>query len=253
MAETARTLLAKQRYNEWLSTRGELSALQIRIAIRLVSAWNPRHGFAWPSLRGIADDLGLRNHRSVVRAIDHLVNKGYFRRQRGRGGRGHATRYVPRFDRVPDGDVYAAARAETGTATPPFEAEDGADETGTARAETGTAHPRNGDRHAPRTEVRNRGRQNRPASAAPACADVRARQGELDDRQIATMLGLYEQTVRQRRLSPAEETQWDEFLERVAEERGGSRGDPLGGWAYRLVTQGVAGDVRDDGIEERGR
>jgi len=69
----------------------------------------------------------------------------------------------------------------------------------------------------------------------------------MEDRQIATMLRLYEETVRQRQLSSTEQEQWTAWLESVADERDGSRGDPLGGWAYRILNEGVAGE--DDAPE----
>jgi len=140
MAEKAKQLLAKIRFIEWLSLQ-DLSALQLRIAVMLVSLYSFARGFAWPHL----DDIAANAHtskRSAQRVIEALERKGLFDITRS-VGRGHANEYRPRFDRVPEGDVYNFKKV---TARTPFSAAPDAPEKVTIGAEKVTIGALKGDR-----------------------------------------------------------------------------------------------------------
>ncbi|GAB4240848.1 MAG: hypothetical protein Kow0032_28710 [Methyloligellaceae bacterium] len=120
-------LLRKTRFREWTDTIAELSNLDRRINGVLISRFNWDKGCAWPSQDSIAKALGkdpLKDRRSIQRSIRRLAELEVWDITPG-DGRGHATEYRPRFDRVPpDGDVYQAAQQERAAPTTPFNGED---------------------------------------------------------------------------------------------------------------------------------
>jgi biotin operon repressor len=102
------TILPKMRFVEHVAARRDLTDLQRRVAIRLVSLFNVKRGYAYPSYDGLADDLGA-SRRKVIDAVNKLVELGLFVIVR-RGGRGHANEYAPAWDAIPDGCPFAAER-----------------------------------------------------------------------------------------------------------------------------------------------
>ncbi len=102
------TILPKMRFVEHIAARRDLTDLQRRVAIRLVSLFNVKRGYAYPSYDGLADDLGA-SRRKVIDAVNKLVELGLFVIVR-RGGRGHANEYAPAWDAIPDGCPFAAER-----------------------------------------------------------------------------------------------------------------------------------------------
>ena len=237
MAEKAKTLLAKLRFIEWLSTRhGELSGLQMAVSIRLVSLYNAKRGFAWPSLDGLAADLGV-SRRTIVRVTNHLTDAQIFTKRKG-GGRGHANEYVPRFDRVPDGDVYAAAVPESGTGVSRFSEPDGDQETGTSRAERVTRIVANRDRPVPPSEEDSiRRRINRSAAAASPDGDALAALKEISSENVPAALAQIERQLKAGLISDGDRRAVWCWLCEIADQYDGHQGDPVGGRAMRLADE----------------
>lgn len=114
---TSKGLLKKIRFIEWLSTRDDLSLQDMRLAIALVSLTDVKRGYAWPALEQLARALG-RDKAAIHRQIPRLERKGLFQvRRPARPGRGLANSYHPRFDSVPDGNLYELQKGDTITST----------------------------------------------------------------------------------------------------------------------------------------
>ncbi len=111
-------LVRKLRFIEHLTARRDLSPLELRVGIRLVSLTNSRRGVAWPTVDMIADDMAAHK-RNVIRAIRRLEELGLFAVARSTG-RGHASEYAPAFEILPEGCPFAAARAERVAPAPSF-------------------------------------------------------------------------------------------------------------------------------------
>ena len=74
-----------------------LSSAEKGMAILLLVKYgNHKYGYAWPSRKTLATDLGVAVS-TVTRAIYRLEARGYFAVQQNKG-RGHTNRYVPLFD-----------------------------------------------------------------------------------------------------------------------------------------------------------
>lgn len=76
----------------------ERSHTEVHVAVRLLHYLNHDKGFAWPSIRRLAIECNC-SKRTVQRAIDGLVEDGWFVVDRGRG-RGRTNRYAPNFSRL---------------------------------------------------------------------------------------------------------------------------------------------------------
>jgi Helix-turn-helix domain len=154
MAEKAKTLLRKLRFFEALSRRRDLSGLQWRITIMLTSLCGTEKGYAYPPFEMMAKNLGA-TERGVRKAVDELERKGIFTISRG-GGAGNANRYWPRFDLVPEGNIYDLENRNwrscfgTPSKTPPEGLQE-TNETRNARTETGTGVPQKGNGRSEKT------------------------------------------------------------------------------------------------------
>lgn len=162
MTEKAKTLLKKMRFLECVS-KHRLPALQVRLAIMLVSLYNERKGYAWPTLDQITDDLGA-SRQGIMNAIEGLEAAGLFRVRRGKGCK-QANQYFPCFDRVPEGNIYTL---EKSTAVDHFR--DATDATRKVNSSGGKVHscPWNGQADLTLSEgVLSEGDSNRSSSEGP--------------------------------------------------------------------------------------
>jgi hypothetical protein len=102
-----KALMDKMRMIELLTARRDLSCLELRVALRLVSLTNMKRGFAWPSYEQLAGELGASRSK-VAAALAHLKALELFTVRPG-GGRGRANEYAPAWDRITTGCPFAAA------------------------------------------------------------------------------------------------------------------------------------------------
>lgn len=98
-------LLKKLKFVEWLSTRGDLTGSDLRLAIALTSLYNTQRGYAWPDLEYLNETVGLEE-RTIFRSINRLEQAGVLTTERAGGRPGRANRYRLHFDRMPDEPVY---------------------------------------------------------------------------------------------------------------------------------------------------
>ena len=91
-APTAKAV-ARQKYQFYnaMICDGGPSALQLRIAWRLIDRLNTDTGDAWPSYETLADELGVKP-RSVIRAIKRLIKTDWFEATPGGGNPSEARR-----------------------------------------------------------------------------------------------------------------------------------------------------------------
>ena len=154
---------------------------------------------------------------------------------------------MPRFDRVPDGDVYAAAVPESGTGVSPFPNSDDAQETVTSRAERVTRIVANSDRPVPPSEEDSiRGRINRSAAAASPNGDGAAALKENSTEDVPAAPAQIERRLKADAIPQSElHTLWCWLCE-IADQYDGHQGDPVGGRAYRLADEvAMRGDWKD--------
>ncbi|MGF1628292.1 MAG: hypothetical protein ACFCUT_02375 [Kiloniellaceae bacterium] len=183
MAEKAKTLLRKMRFLEWASTL-DLPALQMRLAVMLVSLYSERRGAAWPSLAQIVTAMGA-SKQGILNALKGLEARGLFSITRSRG-RGHANEYVPRFDRVPEGNIYDLEKVNSSS---PFNGTAATSEKVNSQTEKVNSGGLKGQPQlTPSEEVLNRGRINRSLAKAPT--DV----GAVDSETISQAHGFIRET-----------------------------------------------------------
>ncbi|QND73646.1 helix-turn-helix domain-containing protein [Tardiphaga robiniae] len=75
----------------------DMSATEKRVAATILDHFNRKTGQCDPSLDTIAKLLGV-HRRTVIRAVNSLVKRGYLRKQR-HGGHFHRNSYLPVWDR----------------------------------------------------------------------------------------------------------------------------------------------------------
>ncbi len=102
----------KYQFYDAMIRAGGLSALQMRVAWRLIDRTNRETGDAWPSYELLADELGV-NERSVKRAIKGLIEAPWFEASHG-GGRGNSNHYRPCWQRVTDESPFRSSERVTG-------------------------------------------------------------------------------------------------------------------------------------------
>jgi hypothetical protein len=260
VAEKAKTLLAKLRFVEWVSTIAELSRLDMAVAIRLVSLFNPRRGYAWPPLDQLAGELGATK-RSVIRSIDRLEARGLFDVMRSTG-RGHSNEYRPLFENMPDGDAYAETKKVTPmspnpndekvTRTSPFNSALDSGERVTFRAQRVTSQARKGDVAVTPSDLTT-GLDNRSIAIASPSGD--ALPPRCDSPNVGAHLARFESVVLRSILQQPRHdalrslSAWSEWLDQIADEYSAHEGDPIGGRAYRLHDHvcGLIDDIEASG------
>ncbi len=102
----------KNQFFDAMIRTGGLSALQMRVAWRLIDRTNRDTGDAWPSYETLADELGC-DVRSVKRAIKRLIEAPWFEANHG-GGRGNSNHYRPCWQRVTEESPFRSSERVTG-------------------------------------------------------------------------------------------------------------------------------------------
>ncbi|HRY26692.1 MAG: GntR family transcriptional regulator [Rhodocyclaceae bacterium] len=108
-----KALLDKMRFVELLTARRDLSRLELRVALRLVSLTNMKRGFAYPPYEQLVGELGASRSK-VAAALSRLRELGLFTVRPGGGrrpggGPGRANEYTPAWDRIPADCPFTAA------------------------------------------------------------------------------------------------------------------------------------------------
>lgn len=236
-----KTLLAKMRFLEWLSTRNDLTVEDLRLAIVLTSLWNGPRGYAWPSQDTLAAILG-RHKRAIRRSVGRLRDAEIFDVRRPEQGRGHAIEYTPRFDRVPEGNIYSHEKEDA--IVSPFKAQDAPAEKGTSETEKGTNNAQKGDLTvSPHPGVSEEGSIRSVPTASPD-GDAQSLASKL--KQLEGWIHTYKHSGITADEYRHLERRRDELAE-IALEYDGHTGDGIGGWAGRLRDKI---DTLLDGVED---
>ena len=241
-----KALLQKMRFLEWLSTGPNLSGCDYDVIIRILSAYNPKRGYAFPSLDTIALNLG-KTKRQVTRTIARLERRGILTVSHSTG-RGNANEYRPAFDRVPDGHAYAGKAAEKentdgrfsesikGVNSVPLSRMDGEPERGSILAERGSILAIKGVRIDTPNEVLNGLKRKRSLASASTNADalifsIQNEEKKNTTTETATLLRKAEEAIKNEGLTREQAQTIRAWLDDVMDEHG----DPLTGWANRLA------------------
>lgn len=226
----AKHLLTKLRFIEWLSSMSELSRADLAVAIRIVSAYNAKKGYAYPSLDRIANDVGI-TRRQVIRSIATLESMPIFTVWHSTG-RGHANEYSPRFDLMPTGDIYASRKGDTAVT---ISRGQGESERVTSTTERVTGLSRNSDTQVTPTELLTDISFNRSSAEASPGGD--ACSFESEDERDGKVCAIAERALRNHTLTRQQAMELIERLDQIAESRA-SHDDDIGQWANRLLENG---------------
>jgi hypothetical protein len=223
-----KALLQKLQYIEWLSTMPDLSRADLAVAIKIVSAYNNRRGFAWPSLPTIAADVGC-SKRQVISSIQRLEQDELILVKRSIG-RGHANEYIPRFDLIPVNGPYQHGKGEAR-----FTLSDSAlnGEKVKSSAEKVKSSVTKGEAQFTPTDLVTDLLINRSVPTASINIDalfLEDQKGQAKDE--AKRLAQIEKAAKQNRLTAQQCQDALDYLEDIQAAR--QNGDPLHGWAMRV-------------------
>jgi len=136
---------------EALAASAELTGRELRVAILLTSFYSTTTGYAKPSMVRIAAALGI-DKSDARKAVNSLVAKGWFFVDRGDfklGGKGHVNHYRPNPQMVASAQPFMTA-SQRGADAPPF---DDANPKGGKTSSKGAKHPRKGGRQHPQIRI----------------------------------------------------------------------------------------------------